>query len=132
MSITAREYLVELGLASPGRGKFSKVAKEALAKAIEDGKSFSDWDEAGSLTARSRRTRMVYIPSDQPAPKPEAKPKPKVNYIREENRLRIVDNNGVTMDLEFCSLGHSIQMCTCKTVYAPVYFNAVSSQLIIK
>lgn len=131
MSVTAREYLVELGLASPGRGKFSKVAKEALAKAIEDGQTFSDYDEKGSTTARTRRTRMVYIPSAQPVPRVE-KPKPKINYLREENRLRIVDSNGVTMDLEFCSLGHKIQMCTCKTVYAPVYFNAVSTQLIIK
>lgn len=39
---TKREYLVSLGLAKPGRGKFSNDAKAVLAKAIADGKVFSD------------------------------------------------------------------------------------------
>ena len=39
---TQREYLVSLGLATPGRGRFSNAAKEALAKAIAEGKIFDD------------------------------------------------------------------------------------------
>lgn len=37
-----RDYLVSLGLAKPGRGKFSTVAKEALVKAEQSGMKFSD------------------------------------------------------------------------------------------
>ena len=39
---TAREYLVSLGLAKPGRGRFSGEAKAALAKAIADGMTFDE------------------------------------------------------------------------------------------
>lgn len=37
---TEREWLVEKGLAKPGRGKFSNAAKEALAKAKAEGVEF--------------------------------------------------------------------------------------------
>lgn len=37
-----RDYLVGLGLAKPGRGKFSNAAKEALSKAEASGMKFSD------------------------------------------------------------------------------------------
>jgi hypothetical protein len=40
--LTQRAYLVSLGLAKDGRGKFSNAAKDALAKAIEQGMTFSD------------------------------------------------------------------------------------------
>lgn len=39
---TKREWLVTQGLAKPGRGKFSNAAKAALAKAEEEGMTFSD------------------------------------------------------------------------------------------
>lgn len=39
---TKRDYLVSLGLAKPGRGKFSNEAKVALAKAEADGMKFAD------------------------------------------------------------------------------------------
>lgn len=39
---TMREYLVSLGLAKPGRGRFSGDAKAALAKAIAEGMTFDD------------------------------------------------------------------------------------------
>lgn len=39
---TKREYLVSLGLAKPGRGKFSGAGNEALAKALASGMKFSD------------------------------------------------------------------------------------------
>jgi len=39
---TKRDYLVGLGLAKPGRGKFSNAAKEAIAKAEAEGMTFAD------------------------------------------------------------------------------------------
>jgi hypothetical protein len=39
---TRRDYLASLGLAKPGRGKFSNEAKAALEKAIANGMEFSD------------------------------------------------------------------------------------------
>lgn len=39
---TKRDYLISLGLAKAGRGKFSNEAKAALAKAIAEGMEFSD------------------------------------------------------------------------------------------
>ena len=39
---TRREYLVSLGLAKEGRGRFSQAAKDALAKAENDGMVFDD------------------------------------------------------------------------------------------
>ena len=118
----ARDYLIGKGLAVPGRGKFSFEAKEELQKALSQGITFEDWDSDGS-SARRRKPRRVVICS-------EKRVKPKVQPLRQENRLRITDSFGVTMDLEFCSLGHEIKMCSCKTVYAPVHFNAVKSQLV--
>lgn len=37
-----RDYLVSLGLAKPGRGKFSNAAKKVLAKAEAEGMKFAD------------------------------------------------------------------------------------------
>lgn len=39
---TRRDYLVRLGFAKPGRGKFSNAAKDALAKADAEGIEFLD------------------------------------------------------------------------------------------
>jgi hypothetical protein len=39
---TKREFLVEKGLAKPGRGRFSREAKDALAQAEKDGVVFDD------------------------------------------------------------------------------------------
>lgn len=57
-----REYLVGLGLAKPGRGKFSNAAKEALAKAEAEGMKFSD----NSVPA-IRPTEKPTGNSDEPA-----------------------------------------------------------------
>lgn len=39
---TKREYAISLGLAQPGRGKLSKLAHEAIDKAIQQGMVFGD------------------------------------------------------------------------------------------
>lgn len=63
---TRRDYLISLGLAKPGRGKFSNEAKAALEKAIAGGMTFSD---------------------DAPAPKAPkpVKPSTKVRATPEDN-----------------------------------------------
>lgn len=45
-TITARDWLVEQGLAKAGRGKFSKVAHEALKSAMAEGMTFSDYGKS--------------------------------------------------------------------------------------
>jgi len=47
----AREYLVSKGLAKPGRGKFSKAAKEALEAAVAAGQKFDDYAD-GKVTPK--------------------------------------------------------------------------------
>ena len=37
-----RDYAISLGLAKPGRGRMSRAAHEAIAKAEAEGKTFSD------------------------------------------------------------------------------------------
>jgi hypothetical protein len=44
MNITKREFLVQMGLAKPGRGRLSREAKVALAEARKQGAVFSDDD----------------------------------------------------------------------------------------
>lgn len=58
---TRREYLVSLGLASKGRGKFSTAAHEALRSAIDDGMKFSDME--------SEPKRQIKIKTVGPAPR---------------------------------------------------------------
>lgn len=67
---TQREYLVSLGLAKPSRGRFSKEAKAALAKAVEEGMTFTDTKEAPQASADA---------SEHPRPRPsgEASPSPR-------------------------------------------------------
>ncbi len=45
---TARAWLVERGLAKPGRGKFSNVAKAALREAMDSGITFVDFGDSGA------------------------------------------------------------------------------------
>lgn len=48
---SARDYLVSINLAKPGRGKFSNAAKQALSEAIDNGMEFSDWNKHGRVIA---------------------------------------------------------------------------------
>lgn len=60
---TKRDYLVGLGLAKPGRGKFSNAAKEALAKAEAGGMKFSD-------TGPTKNTRPETAPTENATKNP--------------------------------------------------------------
>lgn len=59
---TRREYLVGLGLAKPGRGKFSTKGKEAIAKAEAEGMVFAE--------TNATAPKAKVIDSDKPAPEP--------------------------------------------------------------
>lgn len=63
--VTKREYLVSLGLAKEGRGKFSNAAKEALVKAEAEGKTF---DDPAPATVKSDRPKTVKTPKAPKAP----------------------------------------------------------------
>lgn len=56
---TKREYLVSLGLAKPGRGKFSGAGKEALAAAEAKGMSFSDTAPVKSVKATTEKVEKA-------------------------------------------------------------------------
>lgn len=58
---TEREYLVGLGLAKEGRGKFSNLAKEALVKAKSEGMTFKATGPTRSSvpTGTSDKTEVV-------------------------------------------------------------------------
>jgi hypothetical protein len=54
---TRREYLVGLGLAKEGRGKLSKDAHAAIAKAVEGGMQFSDLQDRPVVVKRAKPDR---------------------------------------------------------------------------
>lgn len=83
MAHNARSYLVGLGLAKPGRGKFSSAAKDALSKAMSEGITFTDWPKAGTVVkvpngttakivkAESAETSNYLTPDDYRYPEKE-------------------------------------------------------------
>ena len=56
---TKRDYLVSLGLAKPGRGKFSNAAKEVLAKAEAEGMKFTDTGPTKNSRPESKPTEKA-------------------------------------------------------------------------
>lgn len=70
---TEREYLVSIGLAKPGRGRFSQEAKYALKKAREDGVDFA------TPARPAAKNKPADKPIAKPADKPVAESKPATN-----------------------------------------------------
>jgi hypothetical protein len=104
---TAREFLVGQGLAKPGRGKFSNVAKEALAKAIEAGTEFSDYTIKGS-SAKVEETSYETAPMTWP-----------------NGTARFVETGKkVSMSSACNSCGYSLSWCECPS--PRVYSKAVT------
>lgn len=64
---TAREYLVSLGLAKAGRGKFSTAAHEALAKAIASGMEFTDTARTPSTPRLAKVKKSTEFAYETPA-----------------------------------------------------------------
>lgn len=80
---TKREYLVSLGLAKPGRGKFSREAHAALAKAEADGMVF---DEAVPSKPAPKATKTVDVAPEKapPRPTPKAMPQKRKPVVQKE------------------------------------------------
>lgn len=59
-----RDYLVGLGLAKPGRGKFSNAGKQAIAEAEANGMRFSDSvPETPAVVKGSGKTTTSHVPA---------------------------------------------------------------------
>lgn len=84
---SARDYLVSIGLAKSGPGKFSNAAKQALSDAIDNGMEFSDWNKHGRVIAN--------IPEGTPITK-RANPlhkKTQIEYTKGDRRI-VMDTIG--------------------------------------
>lgn len=121
---TQREYLVEKGLAKPGRGRFSTAAKEALAVAVADGVVFTDVKEVSESPD-----------SESPGPRPASgggRTHSAVGGVpiqivggssvrlRKVSSLKGITADGVTIGFDTCRrcLGH-LTLCSCKKPKPP-------------
>jgi len=109
---TPREYLVSLGLAKDGRGKFSKEAHEALEKAKASGIVFA---EKVAATPKPKKVSL-----EKPA-RPEAdlaKPVPKgpQPIVRKETVLYVTSPEGYSVGYDMCyrpGCFQTVQRCAC-------------------
>lgn len=74
---TRRDYLVRLGLAKPGRGKFSNDGKAALAKAESEGMKFLDNAPAGAAPKPTGNTGPESKPTEKSTENPPKAYSPK-------------------------------------------------------
>ena len=82
----ARQYLVSLNLAKPGRGKFSNAAKQALQDAIDNGMEFSDWNKHGRVIAPISEGTAIEKRAAAPAAKPQIDRAPR-KVLRQEKQI---------------------------------------------
>ena len=83
---SAREYLVSINLAKPGRGKFSNAAKQALQDAIDNGMEFSDWNKHGRVIAPISEGTVIEKRAAAPAAKPQIDMTPR-KALRQEKQI---------------------------------------------
>lgn len=83
---SARDYLVSINLAKPGRGKFSNAAKQALSEAIDNGMEFSDWNKHGRVIAAIPEGTVIEKRAAAPAAKPQIDTTPRKS-LREEKQI---------------------------------------------
>lgn len=83
---SAREYLVSINLAKPGRGKFSNAAKQALQDAIDNGMEFSDWNKHGRVIAPVSEGTVIEKRAAAPTTKPQVKRTPR-KALRQEKQI---------------------------------------------
>lgn len=99
-----RDYLVSLGLAKPGRGKFSNDAKSALSKAEAEGMKFSDTvTPTGIPPQRStgQKSETAPKPTGNPGDTPYLSPS---DFRFPEADYKAVGTNGKTYGMrEVCS-----------------------------
>lgn len=80
--MTEREYLVGLGLAKPGRGRFSAAAKDALAKAKAEGKTFEGSAPVKQAKPKPATPKAKVLKPKDSSPEPKDKPKYDAKAIR--------------------------------------------------
>lgn len=83
---SARDYLVSINLAKPGRGKFSNAAKQALKEAINNGMEFSDWNKHGRVIAPISEGTAIEKRADSSAQKSRVIPL-KSKSLRKEKQI---------------------------------------------
>ena len=115
-----RDYLVGLGLAKPGRGKFSNAAKDALAKAVADGVKFSDGEAQSSPIVKPADT------TPKPAPVGIAAYRSPNEYRFPEGDYHVVADGKLPFGIKSLGLREVCQTCKLSLVdhrcNAPVVF----------
>ena len=121
---TRRDYLVGLGLAKPGRGKFSNDAKQALVKARAEGVKFSDDDAPAKPVSLTKDAGPV---KEATAPKVDATFTPYLTpdeYRFPEKEYRgIVYHNGKRREVSLreccntCRVSLVNHMCEAPTIH---------------
>lgn len=108
----ARDWLVKQGLAKPGKGRMSAVAKTALEKAMSEGVVFSDY----SRTAESSLVKVRI----------QAPPMQKLEKQRDEKLIWAFDNDKVWIAFDMCfGCGRAIPYCTHEIPKLPKFVNSV-------
>jgi hypothetical protein len=109
--MTKREYLVSLGLAKEGRGKFSKAGLEELAKAEADGMSFDDNKPKAPAAPKPEKVEPVRNPADYAKPVPKPLPK-----LREQKTMYALTPEGYKVGYDSCWVCHNpVSTCPCKS-----------------
>ncbi len=120
---TKREYLIDLNLAKPGRGRFSRAALDALAKAESEGVVFDEPVVVGKVAAPASSDA-----SDRKSPgfgyKPEPggiRPvRPPQIRIRDISAMYATDADGRELMFQTCrGCGYHVSFCTCVNIGLP-------------
>ena len=124
-----RDYLVNKGLAKPGRGKFSGAGREALADALRAGEVFEDYRLDNDIL-----TKIV-------EPKPERKPRaPKPDKPKREPKAKSVDIYGETPPMVWPMTAKAIYTDTgkplsmkevCDTCKHSLYWNVCANPTVL-
>lgn len=135
--IKARDFLADNDLAIRGaKGRFSREAIAFLIKSYKEGQRFSDWTPpAGTLPKPKPAPAPAPVQKIEPVKPKRIKPLDVSVYkpVRKENTLRIIDEFGVTINLDTCTnCIKSIRNCRCKTIVPPAYLNATEWSLVTR
>lgn len=122
--LSKREYLVGLGLAKPGRGKFSNAAKEALSKAEAEGMKFSD---TGAPVAKSG---PEITKAEKPAGNSDSTTSPYIfpsDFRYPEGEYKAVGTDGKTYGMRevcnTCRVSLTNHMCNSPTIHGNMVVN---------
>lgn len=114
---TQREYLIDLNLAKPGRGRFSREAREALAKAVADGVKFDDTKVKVETVASSDAPDHRQGPEPSRPPVPARPPQVKIRDIRS---LFATDDAGRELEFMTCrNCTYHVSYCKCANIGLP-------------